>query len=243
VGDPELEVEIERSSVWYVNQAYATEYSPGPGVLRRRRRASPPAVQRPGPQHLRAGRLQSGLEARLRHQGPRRPRLLDSYSAERAPVGRQIVARANQSRLDYAPLKAAFRVEGADNPVAAGIARFKDPGPEGVAARRAVQAALELKNTEFNAQGVEMNQRYVSRPWCPTRPPARRCGGATAALPAGHHPPGGQDSPRLAGGRRGIRVSTLDVTGKGCFSLVTGLAGVPGLKRSMSWIFPICGRW
>ena len=34
--------------------------------------------------------------------------------------------------------------------------------PEGEQARLAAQAALELKNHEFNAQGVEMNQRYVS---------------------------------------------------------------------------------
>jgi 2,4-dichlorophenol 6-monooxygenase len=34
--------------------------------------------------------------------------------------------------------------------------------PEQVAARKAAQAALDLKQTEFNAQGVEMNQRYES---------------------------------------------------------------------------------
>lgn len=39
--------------------------------------------------------------------------LLESYSEERAPVGAQVVQRANQFRLDYAPLKAALRVEGA----------------------------------------------------------------------------------------------------------------------------------
>jgi 2,4-dichlorophenol 6-monooxygenase len=45
------------------------------------------------------------------------PKLLESYSQERAPVGKQIVLRANQSRLDYAPLNACFRVHGAENPV------------------------------------------------------------------------------------------------------------------------------
>ena len=33
------------------------------------------------------------------------------------------------ARLDYAPLNACFRVQGAENPVAAGIACFRDPGP------------------------------------------------------------------------------------------------------------------
>ena len=141
-------------------------------------------------------------------------------------MGRQIVTRANQSRLDYAPLKAAFRVEGADNPVAAGIARFKDPGPEGVAARQAVEAALALKNTEFNAQGVEMNQRYVSRAVMPDpaageeewrRDPQLHLQPTTR--------PGAKIPHAWLVDKRGIRVSTLDMTGKGCFSLVTGLAG------------------
>jgi len=154
------------------------------------------------------------------------PGLLDSYSLERAPVGRQIVVRANQSRMDYAPLKAAFRVEGADNPVAAGIARFKDSGPEGVAARRAVQAALELKNTEFNAQGVEMNQRYTSAAvlsdpaagdevW--QRDPQLYLQPTTR--------PGAKLPHAWLVDRRGLRVSTLDVTGKGKFTLLTGLSG------------------
>lgn len=226
VGDPALEVEIERTSVWYVNQAYATEYSRG------RVFCGGDAVHRHPPS--------SGLGLNTCVQdafnlawklayvikGHAGPGLLDSYSLERAPVGRQIVVRANQSRMDYAPLKAAFRVEGADNPVAAGIARFKDSGPAGVAARRAVQAALELKNTEFNAQGVEMNQRYTSAAvlsdpaagdevW--QRDPQLYLQPTTR--------PGAKLPHAWLVDRRGLRVSTLDVTGKGKFTLLTGLSG------------------
>lgn len=226
VGDPALEVEIERTSVWYVNQAYATEYSRG------RVFCGGDAVHRHPPS--------SGLGLNTCVQdafnlawklayvikGYAGPGLLDSYSAERAPVGRQIVTRANQSRLDYASLKAAFRVEGADNPVAAGIARFKDPGPEGVAARQAVEAALELKNTEFNAQGVEMNQRYVSKAVMPDPATGEEVWRRDAQLylqPTTR--PGAKIPHAWLVDKRGIRVSTLDVTGKGCLSLVTGLAG------------------
>lgn len=226
VGDPELEFEIERSSIWYVNQAHAPQYAKG------RVFCGGDAVHRHPPS--------SGLGLNTCVQdafnlawklayvihGHAGPGLLETYSPERAPVGRQIVTRANQSRLDYAPLKAAFRVEGAENPVAAGIARFKDPGPEGVKAREAVEQALALKNTEFNAQGVEMNQRYAS----------------TAVIPdAGAGPEEWKRDPELhlqattrPGAKiphawlidgRGRRVSTLDVTGQGKFSLVTGLSG------------------
>ena len=44
-----------------------------PGALRRGRRPPAPTEQRPGLQHLRAGRVQPGLETRLRHQRARRP--------------------------------------------------------------------------------------------------------------------------------------------------------------------------
>ena len=58
-------------------------------------------------------------------------KLLDSYTLERAPVGAQIVKRANQSRVDYGPLNQCFRKKDAPDPVAAGLAKLADPGPEG----------------------------------------------------------------------------------------------------------------
>ena len=65
------------------------------------------------------------------------PALLDSYSDERVPVGMQVVARANQSRVDYGPVNEAFRTTGQADPVTAGLARLRDPGPDGVATREA----------------------------------------------------------------------------------------------------------
>ena len=162
IGDPAIEPDIVRTSVWYINQAYVTQYSKG-RVL-----CGGDAVHRHPPSSGLGNNtcVQDGhnLGWKLAYavKGWAGPKLLESYSQERAPVGKQVVQRANQSRLDYAPLNACFRVQGAENPVAAGIVRFRDPGPEGVAARKAAQAALDLKQTEYNAQGVEMNQRYES---------------------------------------------------------------------------------
>ncbi|CAG9246765.1 FAD-dependent oxidoreductase [Paraburkholderia unamae] len=226
VGDPKLDVEIVRKSVWYVNQAYATEYSRG------RVFCGGDAVHRHPPS--------SGLGLNTCVQdafnlawklafvlkGYAGEALLESYSDERAPVGKQIVERANQSRLDYAPIRQVFSVEGAENPVAAGIARFKDPGAAGAQARKDVQAALELKNREFNAQGVEMNQRYASaavmadddarpEPWL--RDPELYLQATTR--------PGAKLPHAWLIDARGRRISTLDVVGRGQFTLVTGLSG------------------
>ena len=225
IGDPEVDVNLINTSVWYVNQAYATKYSHS------RVFCGGDAVHRHPPS--------SGLGlntcvqdafnlawklAYVTH-GFAGPELLETYSVERAPVGKQIVQRANQSRLDYAPLNACFRVPGAENPVHEGIKRFRDPGPDGMAARKAVLDALRLKDTEFNALGLELNQRYNSS--------AGVSDGTGAEVsdrdPVLHLNPTTRPGAKLPHawlvGRTGRRVSTLDIVGKGMMTLITGLSG------------------
>jgi 2,4-dichlorophenol 6-monooxygenase len=227
IGDPAIEPEIVRTSIWYINQAYVVQYSRG------RVFCGGDAVHRHPPSSGLGNNTcvqdahNLGWKLAYAVKGWAGARLLESYSLERAPVGKQVVLRANQSRFDYAPLNACFRVEGAENPVAAGIARFRDPGPDGVAARKAVQAAIDLKQKEYNAQGVEMNQRYES-------PAVIADVGAEPEQwrrdrDLYHQPttrPGAKIPHAWLVGADGTRVSTLDLTGKGLFTVVTGLAGM-----------------
>ena len=226
IGDPLVDIDIVRTSIWYVNQAYVTQYSKG-RVL-----CGGDAVHRHPPSSGLGNNTcvqdahNLGWKLAYSVKGWAGPKLLESYSQERAPVGKQIVLRANQSRLDYAPLNACFRVPGAENPVAAGIARFRDPGPDGVAARKAAQAALDLKQTEFNAQGTEMNQRYESSAVIPdvdAKPEEWRRDRGLYHQPTSR--PGAKIPHAWLVDRDGLRMSTLDVTGRGLFTIVTGLAG------------------
>jgi 2,4-dichlorophenol 6-monooxygenase len=226
VGDPELEIDIGKTSTWYVNQACASTYSKG------RVFCGGDAVHRHPPS--------SGLGSNTCIQdafnlawklayvikGHAGEALLDSYSLERVPVGQQVVNRANQSRVDYGPLNKCFRAPGGQDPVVAGLERLRSPSQEGVEARDALKEALELKNYEFNAQGVELNQRYASAAVIP-EPGAgeeewRR--DRQLYLQASTRP-GAKLPHAWLVASNGRRVSTLDVTGKGRFSLVTGLAG------------------
>lgn len=226
VGDPDLDIDIETTSTWYVNQACATTYSSG------RVFCGGDAVHRHPPSSGLGSNTSiqdaSNLAWKLAYviQGHADPSLLDSYSLERVPVGQQVVARANQSRIDYAPLNKAFATTGHDDAVAAGLAKIRDPSPQGVQVREALRAALELKNHEFNAHGVELNQRYESAAVIPD-------------LDAGEEQwrrdrqlylqattrPGAKIPHTWLVDELGHRISTLDVTGKGRFALVTGLAG------------------
>ncbi|MFL6116859.1 MAG: 2,4-dichlorophenol 6-monooxygenase, partial [Catenulispora sp.] len=145
---------------------------------------------------------------------------------ERMPVGAQIVARANQSRVDYGPINAAFRTEGEADPVAAGLAKLRDTGPEGVRAREALIAAVEGKNTEFNAQGTELNQRYTSSAVIPDPDAGEEHWTRDRGLYLKATTRPGAKVPHVwLVDETGHKVSTLDVTQKGKFSLVTGLSG------------------
>ncbi len=226
IGDPDVEVELLGVSTWQINQAWATRYSQG------RVFCGGDAVHRHPPS--------SGLGSNTSMQdafnlawklayvikGWAEPALLESYGRERMPIGAQVVARANQSRVDYGPINAAFRTEGEADPVAAGLAKLRDTGPEGVRAREALIAAVEGKNTEFNAQGTELNQRYTSSAVIPdpdageehwTRDPGLYLKATTR--------PGAKVPHVWLVDETGHKVSTLDVTQKGKFSLVTGLSG------------------
>jgi 2,4-dichlorophenol 6-monooxygenase len=223
IGDPDVDVDLQHVTTWQINQAWATQYSSD------RVFCGGDAVHRHPPS--------SGLGSNTSIQdafnlawklayvlkGWAEPQLLESYSPERAPVGRQVVARANQSRVDYGPINEAFRTIGKADP-AAGLAKLADPGYEGIAAREALAAAIEFKNTEFNAHGTEMNQRYTSTAIISAPEPEVWDRDAGLYLQATTRP--GAKIPHVwLVDEGGHKVSTLDVTGKGRFSLLTGLAG------------------
>jgi 2,4-dichlorophenol 6-monooxygenase len=143
--------------------------------------------------------------------------------------------RANQSRLDYGPLNACFRDARAENPVKAGLAKLTDPGPEGIARRTALADALQLKNTEFNALGVESNQRCVSDAVIPDRQAgdeAWRRDPQLYAQPTTR--PGAKIPHAWLVGSDGRRASTLDVVGKGRYTLLTGVSGQAWVEAARS---------
>ncbi|ALG11769.1 FAD-dependent oxidoreductase [Kibdelosporangium phytohabitans] len=225
VGDPDLAVEITSTSLWTVNQAYATAYSNG------RVFCAGDAVHR----HPPSNGLGSNTSVQDSYnlawklaivvRGEAGPALLDSYSAERAPVGKQVVDRANLSRDQFAPIFQALGIDGDTDAagVDRGLAACLAETAAGAAKRRELEAAIRLKDYEFNAHGVEMNQRYVSSAVIGSEPePWHR----DSEL---FHQPSIQPGARLPHawlvGADGHRVSTLDLVGRGRFTVLTGLSG------------------
>jgi 2,4-dichlorophenol 6-monooxygenase len=154
--------------------------------------------------------------------------LLDSYSEERAPIAKQIVTRANQSIAEFGPIFEALGMTGGDDidKIKAGMAARTDATSEGERQRAAIRDAIAFKKYEFDAHGVEMNQRYKS----------------SAVVADGQMEPAFELDAELhyqpttwPGARlphvwvfdhdTGNQVSTLDLCGHGAFTVLTGIGG------------------
>ncbi|MGW3122762.1 FAD-dependent oxidoreductase [Streptomyces sp. NPDC001107] len=164
LGIPDLEVEITGTSLWGNNEMYATHLHKG------RVFCAGDAIHRHPPSNGLGSNtsvqdsynLAWKLAAVLRGQAD--PSLLETYSVERAPVAKRIVTRANRSSREFVDIFQALGVLDAkdEDEMRALIEERKANTPEGAAKRAALVAAMETKNYEFNAHGVELGQFYES---------------------------------------------------------------------------------
>lgn len=226
LGLPQLEVEITGTSLWGNNEMYATHLQSG------RVFCAGDAVHRHPPSNGLGSNtsvqdsynLSWKLAAVLRRQAA--ASLLDTYSAERAPVARQIVLRANRSSREFGQFFDALGMTEAttEAEMIEQIEERKANTPRGAAKRAALVKAMELKNYEFNAHGVELGQFYESAAIVPdgsARPEPDRD-------PELYYQPStvpGSRLPHVWVGDSTRKLSTLDLAPFTRFTLITGIAG------------------
>ncbi|MET9994880.1 FAD-dependent monooxygenase [Streptomyces mutabilis] len=225
LGMPELEVEITGTSLWGNNEMYATHLQKG------RVFCAGDAIHRHPPSNGLGSNtsvqdsynLAWKIAAVLRGQAG--PSLLESYSAERAPVAERIVKRANKSGREFVDIFQALGVLDAKDEaeMRAAIEERKANTPEGAAKRAALVTAMETKNYEFNAHGVELGQFYESG----------------AVVSDGTRPPAGKDEdlyhvmstspgahlPHAWVGDNVTKVAMMDLAPYTRWTLITGIAG------------------
>jgi 2,4-dichlorophenol 6-monooxygenase len=155
--------------------------------------------------------------------------LLESYRDERLPLAKQIVDRANQSIEEFGPIFEALGLLSTKDPaqMKANMAKRKENTPEAARQREALRKAILFKSYEFNCHGVEMNQRYQSAAVVPDgtpMPPYERDHELyyqPTTWPGSHLP-----HTWLRRDEHGDEiVSTLDIAGKGRFTVLTGIGG------------------
>ena len=227
IGTEDIPVTIDAMSTWTINRKYATRNTIG------RVFCMGDAVHRHTPQGG-LGLNTSVQDAynlcwKIAHvvKGQAGSKLLDSYNAERSPVARQIVEYAYScgAKTNYM-----FEVLGmpkapSEEDMQQSLQALKEPTPEGATKRATFRAAMDETIAGFGGgYGVEMNQRYTSGAVCPDGSPdtdfprdANRYY-QPSTRPGAHLP-----HAWLTENQR--RVSTLDLCGKGRFTLLTGLSG------------------
>lgn len=226
LGDSTLAIEIRAIAPWNLNAMYATKYRSG------RIFCAGDAVHR----HVPSNGLGSNTSLQDSYnlawklawvlKGKAAPSLLDSYEEERVPVGRQVVQRATKSLHSYNPILEALGLLGTATPEE-GIANMNalySASPAAAAQRQRLRAAIAAKDYEFNAHGVEMNQRYRSCAVVAEEIPPTHAHGDEELCCLPSTAPGAR-LPHAWIQRDGRALSTLDLVGQGAFSVITGIGG------------------
>src|SRR4051795_2242587 len=238
VGDDTIDVTLRSTSLWGNNKMYATRYVEGRVFCMGDACHRHPPSNGLGSNTSIADAYNLAWKLALVIDGKAAPSLLHSYDTERAPIGRQIVLRANQSIEEFGPIFEALGVLDTTEPeqMRANMEARKEDSPRGAKARERLRAAIELKNYEFNAHGVELGQRYRSNAvgadgtpepaydrdpelyYHPTTWPGAR-------LPHVWLEHQGEKLSSHDVAAKGEKVSTHDLAGKGRFALFTGIGG------------------
>ena len=226
IGDPDLEATITGISLWGNNEQYASRLQSGRGFC-----AGDAVHKHPPSNGLGSNtsiqdsyNLAWKIAAVLR--GEAGEDLLETYSAERAPVAEQIVTRANKSGREFAQLFDALGLtpDQTEEEMNQAIAARKDATADGAAVRAKVREAMEVKNYEFNAHGVELGQRYVSTAVvADDRDPTENPRDPELYYQAGTDP--GVRLPHAWVGNSREKLSTHDLAPYTRFTLITGTTG------------------
>jgi 2,4-dichlorophenol 6-monooxygenase len=222
VGQQAAPVKILHVSGWTINDVVAEKYSDGRVFCMGDAVHRHPPTNGLGSNTCIQDAFNLAWKLALVLQGKAGPKLLGSYESERQPVGRQIVARANKSMIQNAVIW---------DLLGGGTRRVMTPEehaavfdtPQG---RAQLRSELDKMHYEYHAHGVELNRQYESSAvYAKGLTPRRYERDAELYYQPSTHP--GSSLPHAWLGTRlpGPRVSTLDLAGKGRFSLLTGPGG------------------
>lgn len=236
IGDSTVPIEVTSTSTWTVNNKYATRMQKDRVFIMGDAAHRHPPSNGLGSNTSIQDAFNLAWKLALVLKGKAAPKLLESYSEERAPVARQIVTRANKSIGEFGPIFQALGMDGGVDhaKIQRNMDARCDAGEKAGAQREALRKAIAYKKYEFDCHGVEMNQRYQS----------------SAVVADGSKAPGdGIDMelhyvPTTQPGARvphvwvfdadGKELSTLDITGQGAFTVITGIGGEAWVKAAQA---------
>ena len=226
IGDHTIPIKVKATSLWTVNDMYATSNTRG------RVFCMGDAVHRHPPSNGLGSNTSIqdayNLAWKIAHvlKGTADPSLLATYDTERSPIAKQIVKRANQSIGEFGPIFDALGLLSTKDAtqMKANMAKLKDNNPAAAEQREKLRHAIAFKSYEFNTHGVEMNQRYQSSAVVGDGTPEPEYKRDKELYYQATSWPGAR-LPHVWLEKNGARISTLDLTGQGKFALLTGIGG------------------
>lgn len=226
IGDDSIDIRIKAVSKWQINHIIADTFQQGRAFLAGDAAHRHPPANGLGTNTSVQDAFNLAWKLSFVLYGKAGAELLDTYTAERQPVGEQVVDRAMRSVRDMLPISQALGFESGQSS-ADGWRTLEEifaPTSRGAERRRELDAAVELQNYQFNAHGVELGQHYSSTAIvddgteypAPTRDPELYYHPTT-------HP--GARLPHAWLQHGTDEVSTMDITGHGVLTLLVGEGG------------------
>ncbi|MCI9889531.1 FAD-dependent monooxygenase [Micrococcales bacterium 31B] len=225
IGDDSVPVTIKAVNTWQINHVVAERYRKGRVFLAGDAAHRHPPANGLGTNTSVQDSFNLAWKLAFVLRGLAGDALLDSYDEERQPVGRQVVDRAMQSVADMLPISQAlgFAPGQSSEDGWSSLAELFSATPAGESRRAQLREAVQLQNYQFNAHGVEMGQRYESGAVVAdgTDWPVYTRDRELYYHPTTHP---GAALPHAWVQRGTERVSTLDLVGRGRFTLLVGPA-------------------
>ncbi|VVD61630.1 2,4-dichlorophenol 6-monooxygenase [Pandoraea eparura] len=226
IGDPDVAIKVKSVSKWTINKMFARQMVKGRVAIAGDAAHRHPPANGLGSNTSVQDAFNLAWKLAMIVKGQASPALLQSYSDERQPVARQIVERAMKSVVDMHPISDAlgFREGQSVREGQASLDELFADTEQGRRRRQALAEAVELQHYQFNCHGVELGQRYASAAVIKDGLPQP----TPLAEPELYYQPTttpGACLPHAWLEHDGAAVSTLDLVGRGAFTVLTGPGG------------------
>jgi len=232
IGDDSIPVEILDISKWTINEIVAEEYSRGNVFCLGDAVHRHPPFNGLGSNTCIQDAFNLAWKVAYVMKGFASPKLLSTFGTERQPVGQSVITRANDSFREH------FRVWEAIGMFPESVSErttilndLSAATPTGERRRKELQEAIYSTRHEFHGLGIEMNQFYSgSGVYSADEPVPFKLEGPAAENPVLHYMRSTYPGKRLPHAWLNKKcpvqpISTVDLAGKGVFTLLTGIGG------------------
>jgi 2-polyprenyl-6-methoxyphenol hydroxylase-like FAD-dependent oxidoreductase len=234
IGDDSIQIEILSSFQWTINDQVAERWQQGRVICIGDATHRHPPINGLGSNTCLSDAFNLAWKLAYVVKGLASPALLDTITSERKPVGDAIVKRANAGMEAHRRL---WDLMGLTPPAREQVVqKLASATSEGAEVRDRLRDALEATDDEVQALGIQMNQVYVGSPATVVETGDKAPDFSTlnfikdimiTTFPGYHLP-----HVWLAANGQTERLSSLDLAGKGRFTLLTGIGGGSWLEAA-----------